>query len=135
VAERDLCHAGPVEVEELREERPAEVEVDERDPLAGARERADIVLVDAPPALNVGDAMTLSAKVDGIIVVTRMKIVRRQMLGELARQLATVPTPVLGFVVTDAAGEDEGYGYGYGYGGYAAHPYEQSAKAKAAERV
>jgi Mrp family chromosome partitioning ATPase len=79
--------------------------------------------------------MTLSRKVDGIIVVTRMKIVRRQMLGELARQLATVPTPVLGFVVTDAAGEDEGYGYGYGYGGYAAHPYEQSAKAKAAERV
>jgi Mrp family chromosome partitioning ATPase/capsular polysaccharide biosynthesis protein len=99
------------------------------------RDRCDIVLVDAPPALRVGDAMTLSRKVDGIIVVTRMKIVRRQMLGELARQLATVPTPVLGFVVTDAAGEDEGYGYGYGYGGYAAHPYEQSAKAKAAERV
>jgi Mrp family chromosome partitioning ATPase len=99
------------------------------------RNRCDIVLVDAPPALRVGDAMTLSRKVDGIIVVTRMKIVRRQMLGELAPQPATVPTPVLGFVVTDAAGEDEGYGYGYGYGGYAAHPYEQSAKAKAAERV
>jgi len=91
------------------------------------RERADIVLVDAPPVLRVGDAMTLSRKVDGIIVVTRMKVVRRHMLGELSRQLATVPTRVLGFVVTDAAGEDEGYGYGY-----YSRPYGQPEKAKAA---
>jgi Mrp family chromosome partitioning ATPase len=88
------------------------------------RERADIVLVDAPPALRVGDAMTLSSKVDGILVVTRMKVVRRHMLSELARQLASVPTPVLGFVVTDAAGEEEGYGYGYG--GYYARSYAPS---------
>jgi Mrp family chromosome partitioning ATPase/capsular polysaccharide biosynthesis protein len=93
------------------------------------RERADIVLIDAPPVLYVGDAMTLSNKVDGIVVVTRLQVVRRHMLGELGRQLATVPTPVLGFVVT-GAGEDEGYGYGYGYG-YHAKPYEQSSKARA----
>ena len=100
--------------------------------LGELRERADIVLVDAPPALRVGDAMTLSSKVDGIVVVTRMKIVRRHMLAELARQLASVPTPVLGFVVTDAAGEDSSYGYGYGsgYGGYYARSYEQSDKVK-----
>jgi polysaccharide biosynthesis transport protein len=104
------------------------------DILAELRERADVVLVDAPPALRVGDAMALSRKVDGVIVVTRMKIVRRQMLGELARQLETMPTPVLGFVVTDAAGEEEGYGYGYGYGGYYVRSYEPSAKARAAER-
>jgi Mrp family chromosome partitioning ATPase len=75
--------------------------------------------------------MTLSNKVDGIVVVTRLQVVRRHMLGELGRQLATVPTPVLGFVVT-GAGEDEGYGYDYGYGyGYQAKPYEQSEKARA----
>jgi tyrosine-protein kinase len=88
--------------------------------LAALRERADIVLVDAPPVLHVGDAMTLSSAVDGIVVLTRMKVVRRHMLHELARQLATVPTRVLGFVVADAGGE-EGYGYGYGYG-YAYSP-------------
>ncbi len=54
------------------------------DILAELRERADMVLIDAPPALHVGDAMTLSRKVDGIIVATRMKVVRRHMLGELA---------------------------------------------------
>ena len=97
------------------------------------RERADVVLVDAPPALHVGDAMTLSTQVDGILVVTRMKVARRHMLSELSRQLASSPTPVLGFVVT-AAQEEESYGYGYGYGhdyGYASH---DAARAKASSR-
>jgi len=93
------------------------------------RGRADIVLIDAPPALRVGDAMTLSTNVDGVIVVARMKVVRRQMLSELARQLATMPTPVLGFVVTDADAEAEGYGYGYGYG-YGAYDTKPNAQSK-----
>ena len=102
--------------------------------LAHLRERADVVLIDSPPMLPVGDAMTLSTKVDGIMLVTRMKIVRRHTLSELARQLSTVPSPVLGFVVT-GAGEEEGYGYGYGGYGYGyghsyARPYEQSEKAE-----
>jgi Mrp family chromosome partitioning ATPase len=94
------------------------------------RERADVVLIDAPPTLHVGDAMTLSAKVDGVLVVTRMKLVRRQMLAELGRRLSGSPTPILGFVVT-GAGEDEGYGYGYGYGSYSTKPYVQTEKAQA----
>jgi Mrp family chromosome partitioning ATPase/capsular polysaccharide biosynthesis protein len=96
--------------------------------LSQLRERFDFVLIDAPPVLHVGDAIALSTKVDGILVVTRMKLVRRQMLSELGRQLATVPTPVLGFILT-GAGEEEGYGDGYGYG-YAYHPhaYEQSER-------
>jgi Mrp family chromosome partitioning ATPase len=96
------------------------------------RERADIVLVDAPPTLNVGDAMTLSTKVDGILVVSRMKTVRRQMLSELSRILAGSPTPVLGYVVTGADAE-EGYGYGYGYG-YYGRPAEEPRRAKAGRR-
>ena len=100
------------------------------------RMRADFVLIDAPPVLHVGDAMALSTKVDGILVVTRMQVVRRHMLNELARQLANAPTPVLGFVVT-AADEEEsyGYGYGYGYGGYHARPYEPSEKAVARSKA
>jgi polysaccharide biosynthesis transport protein len=93
------------------------------------RERADIVLVDAPPTLSVGDAMTLSTKVDGILVITRMKTVRRQMLNELSRILAGSPTPVLGYVVT-GADEEEGYGYGYGYSAYYAQKAKPADKAK-----
>jgi tyrosine-protein kinase len=90
--------------------------------LAALRERADVVLIDAPPLLHVGDAATLSTKVDAVIVATRLNVVRRNMLHELHRQIEALPTPILGFVLT-GAGEESGYGYGYGYG-YAARPYQ-----------
>jgi Mrp family chromosome partitioning ATPase/capsular polysaccharide biosynthesis protein len=89
------------------------------DVLDNLRERADFVLVDAPPLLNVGDGLALSARVDALIVVTRLRVVRQEMLGELRRVLDASPAPVLGFVVTDAA-QEEGYGRGYPYG-YEAH--------------
>jgi len=95
--------------------------------LEALREDADIVLVDAPPVLRVGDAMTLSARVDAIVVVTRINVVRRHMLQELKRLLDTTRAPKLGFVLT-GAGDEEGYGYGYGYG----VPYEP---AKQQERL
>ena len=83
------------------------------------RDRADFVIVDAPPLLNVGDAMALSPKVDGIILVTRLKVLRRGTLKELHRLLANVRAKPLGFVVTGAEVEKGyGYGYGYGYGDY-----------------
>jgi len=83
------------------------------------RDRADFVIVDAPPLLNVGDAMALSPKVDGIILVTRLKVLRRGTLKELHRLLANVRAQPLGFVVTGAEVEKGyGYGYGYGYGDY-----------------
>jgi Mrp family chromosome partitioning ATPase/capsular polysaccharide biosynthesis protein len=79
------------------------------------RALADVVLIDAPPLFHVGDGLTLSAKVDAVIVVTRMEVVRRPMLAELRRLLETMPASKLGFVVTGAEAEEM---YGYGYGGY-----------------
>ena len=76
------------------------------------RQQFDYVLVDAPPLLAVGDAMTLSAEVEGIIAVTRLRFVHRQLLHELARHLEMCRAEKLGFVLTGAELE-EGYGYGY----------------------
>jgi polysaccharide biosynthesis transport protein len=73
----------------------------------------DVVLVDAPPLLAVGDAQTLSAKVDAMVVVTRLGIHRRQ-LQELARQLQNCRAAILGFVLTGVSHGDS-YSYGYGY--------------------
>lgn len=88
---------------------------------------ADIVLMDSPPVLPFGDALALSNHVDGILLAARMTVVRRGILHELSRQLATVPTQVLGFVATDAGEERaSGYGHGYGYGRYG---YAGQAKA------
>jgi tyrosine-protein kinase len=81
--------------------------------LEALSEQFDLVLVDAPPLLAVGDVMTLSTKVDAIVVVTRLGIHRRQ-LDELARQLHNCRAPILGFVLTGASHGDS-YSYGYGY--------------------
>ncbi len=89
------------------------------DILLRLRERADIVIIDSPPLLRVGDAMRLSAFVDGVIVVAQLRLVRRGMLAEARRLLETVPVRKLGLVVTGTQREDSsayGYGYGYGYG-------------------
>jgi polysaccharide biosynthesis transport protein len=80
-------------------------------------ERADLVLIDAPPLLHVGDAMTLSARIDALLVVTRLNVVRRPMLGEVRRVLHSSPAAQLGFVLTGARLEEA-----YGYGGYSAYP-------------
>ena len=103
-------------------------------PTDGVDSGFTVVLVDAPPMLHVGDAITLSSKVDAIVVVTRVKNLRRQMLAELGRQLSTVPTRVVGYIATGAApGENYEYGYGYGSGyrhtHYSSHPTDHDARA------
>ncbi|TML50082.1 MAG: hypothetical protein E6G21_10135 [Actinobacteria bacterium] len=88
----------------------------------------DTVLLDTPPALQVGDAMTLSRRVDAILVVCRMNIVRRPMLNELRRLLDASPAEKLGFVLAGAESED---GYGYGQGAY----YYEHSERRERERV
>ncbi|MGZ8708181.1 MAG: polysaccharide biosynthesis tyrosine autokinase, partial [Gaiellaceae bacterium] len=79
--------------------------------LGALRERADLVLIDAPPTLPIGDAMALSAKVDALMVVSRVGVVRRQMLADLRRMLETAPAEVLGVLATGASITST-YGYG-----------------------
>jgi succinoglycan biosynthesis transport protein ExoP len=81
--------------------------------LTELRQRSGLVLIDAPPMLGVGDAMALSAKVDALILVTRLNVIRRTMVHELHRLLEACPATKLGFVVTGVSAAD-----GYGYGGY-----------------
>jgi Mrp family chromosome partitioning ATPase len=91
------------------------------------RERFDVVLIDAPPALQVNDALALSSKVDALIVITRMNVVRRHMLSELRRMLDRAPAEKLGFIVTGAK-DEEGYGDAdYYYGSYTRAPEKEPA--------
>jgi Mrp family chromosome partitioning ATPase len=83
--------------------------------LAELRQRADLVLIDTPPLLHVGDAMTLSAFVDALVVVIRLKMIRRHIVQELQRVLDTSPAEKLGFVQTGAGEGDSGYGRYYYY--------------------
>jgi tyrosine-protein kinase len=81
--------------------------------LQALRERADVVLVDAPSVLGLGDAMTLSHAVDAVLVVTRLGALRRATLDELCRVLERCPARKLGLVLTGASERLDPYGRGY----------------------
>jgi polysaccharide biosynthesis transport protein len=81
--------------------------------LAELRDEFDLVLVDAPPLLAVGDSTTLSAAVDAIVLVVGSGI-RRPLLHELARELRRCRATVLGFILT---GPQHGDSYDPGYYG------------------
>lgn len=79
------------------------------------RDRSDFVLIDAPPMLAVGDAVSISTIADALFVVVRTDITDRPMLRDLARTLEGCPAARLGFVLTDVD-LSEIYGSGrYGY--------------------
>jgi capsular exopolysaccharide synthesis family protein len=80
------------------------------------RDRADVVFIDAPPMLQVGDAMTLSAKVDAMIIVVKLSSARRPPLKELQRLLDVSPAAKLGYVLTGGSPEEGYYGAGNYYG-------------------
>jgi Mrp family chromosome partitioning ATPase len=95
--------AGPVSPD-LREllVSPAVAEL-----LEQLHEQADVVLVDAPPIVPVGDARALASHVDALLVVVRFSFVRRRLLNELRRTLEMSPAPALGMVLVESQGEEQ----------------------------
>jgi polysaccharide biosynthesis transport protein len=79
------------------------------DILRQLRESADIVLVDAPPFLQAGDALAITGRVDGVVIVTRLNA-ERPTLDELARTLEQSAALTLGVVVTGDSSEHRFYG-------------------------
>ena len=77
--------------------------------------QVDVVVIDSPPMLGVGDALTLSGLVDGILLVVRLDLIRKRTLAELHRVLWTSPAEKLGFVVADANGDHDYAHYAYSY--------------------
>jgi receptor protein-tyrosine kinase len=71
------------------------------------RKQADVVVIDTPPLLPVGDGRVLSARVHAALVVARAAVVRRSTLDELRRVLETSPMVKLGVAVVGpgSAGE------------------------------
>jgi succinoglycan biosynthesis transport protein ExoP len=85
--------------------------------IAELRHRADIVLIDTPPLLAVGDAMTLSVHADMVLLITRLDVVRHRMLNELRRTLQASKAEPIGFVLAgserEQGEEDDGYHVDY----------------------
>jgi Mrp family chromosome partitioning ATPase len=77
--------------------------------------QVDLVIVDTPAMLAVGDTAAIAAKVDGLVFLVDTEIVRRPVLRQAAEQLSKLPIQLLGTVVRTASTSGTRYGY-YAYG-------------------
>jgi capsular exopolysaccharide synthesis family protein len=80
-------------------------------------EEFDIVLLDTPPILPVADAVLLSSKVDGVVLVYQVGRIGRDTLRRAKSLLDHAQAKVMGVVLTNVRAEtypDYGY-YRYGY--------------------
>ena len=76
---------------------------------------ADLVIVDSPAMLPVGDASAIASSVDGLVFLVDMPLVKRPQLAQAADQLRRLPCRLLGTVVR---GDEHGSGrYAYYSGG------------------
>lgn len=77
------------------------------------RQRSDLVIVDCPPLLGVGDSALLSRNSDALMLVVRLGIARTTMLREVRRVVEAARVHPLGFVVTGTRNEGHFYGPPY----------------------
>ncbi|QDS88811.1 Tyrosine-protein kinase YwqD [Rosistilla ulvae] len=78
------------------------------------KEKFDLILIDTPPLLAVTDPSNIAGRVDGVILVIRIRKVIRPMAVRASRMLETLGANVLG-VVVNGVGSREAYGYGSKY--------------------
>lgn len=81
------------------------------------QEQVDIVVLDTPPCLVVTDAVALSKRADGVLVVVEAGKTRRAAMEQTLKTLRQVGAPVLGTVLNkySARAQDGYYGYEYQY--------------------
>ena len=96
--------------------------------------RFDIVLFDSPPIVAVTDAVVLSKKVDGVVLIVKSGKTTSEMLVKAKRQLEDVSSHMLGTVLNDFNIKGEGYRYYYYYHYYRSHDDGETQKRKVRKR-
>jgi succinoglycan biosynthesis transport protein ExoP len=72
--------------------------------LFALKRRSDVLLIDSPPMLAVGDAMTIATQTDAVLLVVDVNTARRETLAEARRVLEACPARALGLVATGCNG-------------------------------
>jgi Mrp family chromosome partitioning ATPase len=82
-----------------------------------AAERADIVIVDAPPTLGLADVPLLASAAGHVLFVVESGKTRTRAAIEAINRIEATGAHILGVTLTKATEGGTGYGYsGYGYG-------------------
>ena len=92
------------------------------------RARADVLIVDGPPLLLSGDGLMLSMKLDGMLVIARVNVLKQGQVDELERILASCPATKLGLVVTGTPAQGGSYYYYRYHGRERAEPQRELAE-------
>jgi capsular exopolysaccharide synthesis family protein len=79
------------------------------DLLASAGERFDLVLIDCPPAIVAGDALSLTTQADAVVMVVRAYGEKRGLVARLRSQLSDSRAAFLGVVVNGVKSSAGGY--------------------------
>ena len=98
----------------------------------------DLIIFDAPPILDISDALLLASACAASIFVVGAGEKRKGMIRAAMRRLQLTRITVIGTVLTKfdpkSVGYTYGYGYGYGYGdGYLRGPYSYGYSAASDE--
>ena len=88
--------------------------------------RFDRLILDSPPIQPVTDAIVLSKRVDGVVLVVRASKTMRDELRRSARMIRDIGGSIVGVIVNELDARDSYYG-GYGYGGYYGRYYGHDA--------
>ncbi|MGI8755001.1 MAG: polysaccharide biosynthesis tyrosine autokinase [Acidimicrobiales bacterium] len=81
--------------------------------LSALESHSETVVIDCAPVLPVTDAVVLSARVDGTVLVVTAGVTTRKQLRQSLTLLRQVDAPVVGVVLNGASPEGD-YGYEYG---------------------
>jgi non-specific protein-tyrosine kinase len=102
--------------------------------LIGLQSIADLVIIDSPPLIPVTDALVLSGRVDGVLLVVAAGQTRRRHLGRAVELLQQAEAPLLGAVLNATSTQHRRYGYGYGYGSPYAYGEKDGSRRRALSR-
>lgn len=80
-------------------------------------EHYDFVLVDAPPVLAVADAAILASQMDGVIMVTRYGVTRKDQVQQTRETFQKASANLIGVVLNQAKIAGDDYNYYYYYSG------------------
>lgn len=112
----DYLSAGKTEMP------PAELLDTDRLPtlIADLRDQFDIILIDTPPVLAVGDALIIAVQSDANLVVAGAGTTDRKALDQMQKRFNTVGVDLSAVILNryDVNGEEYGYGYSDAYTDY-----------------
>ncbi len=86
--------------------------------ISSLRESYDTVVIDSAPAFGMADAIVMSGKVDGVMLVVKQGATPFEILKKTSEKLTSVGARILGAVYNAPERAQRGRGYGDHYGSY-----------------